>query len=352
MQVNLGEKIKELRKRDGRKQEDLAKALGVTAQAVSRWEANGGYPDINMIPAIANYFHVSIDALFGYHNDRETRIKELVKKANQILLDGGDVTDGIRMLRDALAEFPAEPDLQMYLAYMLCAKGGKQEERPNPYLEEAAALYEEVSKQNDNALKPLFHVYAELGEYEKAEKKAKQQPSLELCREVLLTTVFQVRKGQEYLESQKAKKYFGEEILTLLHELQYALQRAVSQNEKLANTKDGIDILLAVRKLYESILGENCGKFHSDLCMLDMTLTRMAIDANEMNQAISFYRSAETHYRAWEKLREEHPDGIEEHYDTPLLSEVGDTHMPIVFLRPEYLRNTLNHFPEAIRKTL
>ena len=61
MQVNIGDRIKNLRKRDGRKQEDLAKALGVTAQAVSRWESNGCYPDMNMIPAIANYFHVSID---------------------------------------------------------------------------------------------------------------------------------------------------------------------------------------------------------------------------------------------------------------------------------------------------
>ncbi len=54
MQVNIGDKIKELRKRAGRKQEDLAKVLGVTAQAVSRWESNGCYPDMGMIPAIAN----------------------------------------------------------------------------------------------------------------------------------------------------------------------------------------------------------------------------------------------------------------------------------------------------------
>ncbi|MBO4920720.1 MAG: helix-turn-helix transcriptional regulator [Lachnospiraceae bacterium] len=71
MRIMLGEKIKELRKRDGRTQDDIATALGITNQAVSRWEANKAYPDMEMIPAIANYFHVSIDELFGYSNDRE-----------------------------------------------------------------------------------------------------------------------------------------------------------------------------------------------------------------------------------------------------------------------------------------
>ena len=65
MNIKIGEKIRQLRKRDGRKQEDLAGALGVSPQAVSRWEANGGYPDMELIPAIANYFNISIDELFG-----------------------------------------------------------------------------------------------------------------------------------------------------------------------------------------------------------------------------------------------------------------------------------------------
>ena len=83
MKLTLGEKIKELRKRDGRKQEDLANALGITNQAVSRWEKDGSYPDMEMIPAIANYFGISIDELFGYENDREKKITAIIQKVNE-----------------------------------------------------------------------------------------------------------------------------------------------------------------------------------------------------------------------------------------------------------------------------
>ena len=74
MQLNVGMKIRELRPRDGRTQEMLADALGITSQAVSRWESGGSYPDMEMIPSIANYFGITIDELFGSQNDREQKI--------------------------------------------------------------------------------------------------------------------------------------------------------------------------------------------------------------------------------------------------------------------------------------
>lgn len=80
MQLNLGAKIRELRHRDGRTQEVLAEALGVTSQAVSRWEANGSYPDMEMVPAIANYFGITIDELFGYRNDRDEKIGKIIDR--------------------------------------------------------------------------------------------------------------------------------------------------------------------------------------------------------------------------------------------------------------------------------
>lgn len=84
MQLDLGNNIRQLRRRDKKTQEALAEALGVTPQAVSRWESGGSYPDMNLIPAIANYFGVSIDELFGYEGERIRRIDALAAEIDRM----------------------------------------------------------------------------------------------------------------------------------------------------------------------------------------------------------------------------------------------------------------------------
>ena len=130
MQLELGRKIRELRHRDGRTQEMLADALGVTSQAVSRWEANGGYPDMEMIPAIANFLGVTIDELFGYENDRERKVDAIVKKIDSfgIRARGDDewVDECVAILREGLAEFPGNEQLLIKLAEILWEAGWRR----------------------------------------------------------------------------------------------------------------------------------------------------------------------------------------------------------------------------------
>ena len=123
MKLTLGEKIKELRKRDGRKQEDLAGALGVSNQAVSRWEKDGSYPDMEMLPAIANYFGVTIDELFGYENDRDKKIDAIVKQIKEMNArnNGVDINidECLSLARQAMIEFPANERIMLCLADVL-----------------------------------------------------------------------------------------------------------------------------------------------------------------------------------------------------------------------------------------
>jgi transcriptional regulator with XRE-family HTH domain len=63
--INISEKLKSLRTKFGLKQLDFANSLGVTPQAVSKWERGENYPDIFILKKISNLFDVSVDYLLG-----------------------------------------------------------------------------------------------------------------------------------------------------------------------------------------------------------------------------------------------------------------------------------------------
>ena len=63
-EISISNNIADLRKKKGITQEQLAIALNISPQAVSKWETNTSQPDTQMLPLIAKYFEVSIDYLF------------------------------------------------------------------------------------------------------------------------------------------------------------------------------------------------------------------------------------------------------------------------------------------------
>lgn len=79
MKNHLGANIRLFRKNKGFTQEELAGMLGVTPQAVSRWESEAGLPDVSMIVPIAQTLNITTDALLGYHvQSQDDRIAKQV----------------------------------------------------------------------------------------------------------------------------------------------------------------------------------------------------------------------------------------------------------------------------------
>ena len=60
---SIGEMISSLRKEKGMTQNDLAEKMNVTDKAVSKWERDLSFPDVNTIPKLAGLFHVTVDEL-------------------------------------------------------------------------------------------------------------------------------------------------------------------------------------------------------------------------------------------------------------------------------------------------
>ena len=69
MEQSLGKRIMHCRKKQGLTQDKLAEMLGVTAQAVSKWENDQSCPDIGMLPKLAEIFGITTDELLGYKTE-------------------------------------------------------------------------------------------------------------------------------------------------------------------------------------------------------------------------------------------------------------------------------------------
>ena len=73
--MKLGQTIAELRKQNNMTQAEVADALHISYQAVSKWERDECLPDITLLPNIAELFQISIDKLLGH--SYENKAKEL-----------------------------------------------------------------------------------------------------------------------------------------------------------------------------------------------------------------------------------------------------------------------------------
>ena len=103
MKLNIGKNIKKLRTLKNVTQEELADHLGISYQAVSRWEKGLCYPDIELIPEIANYFETGLDELMGGRQSKD-EIDKIISKMSEISYM--DNATALTTLRELHKQFP------------------------------------------------------------------------------------------------------------------------------------------------------------------------------------------------------------------------------------------------------
>lgn len=318
MNIKLGEKIREFRKRDGRTQEELATALGVSGQAVSRWEMGTGYPDMELLPSIANYFGVHIDELFGYASDREVKIAEYMEAHDALDREGDRLEEQLDHIRRAVAEFPADERLLIRLAETLLRYGGKkygmrgyntsdcdyalndgEYGAKNEYWQEALTVFRRIlAEAKDSAIKEravsnAVYVMRNMGMYEEAVTLADEQFSLISSREILRT------RGSD---GEECYRYTGEAIIALVNALCDAVTHNLSCRISLYRSEVRIEKLRGLIRLYELIFDDgNLGFAHDRVTKLYLYLVHLYGMRQKMDDAFDCLRKAKHHAEEYDK---------------------------------------------------
>lgn len=135
MELMIGRKLREKRMERGLTQEEVATQLGVSYQAVSKWERQEGLPDVTLLPALARLFHTTADDLLGVHDAAAQSAYDQINQTWQEQNQTGQHADNIRLMRQALRQYPGDALLMVQLSTSLEKTEGTETERRERLLE-------------------------------------------------------------------------------------------------------------------------------------------------------------------------------------------------------------------------
>ena len=119
--MNIGAKIKQLRKEKDLTQEQLAEYLNVSISAVSQWESGKTLPDISLILPLANFFDVTTDTLFGRCEQAKEEIIAEYDQRSSEYGNRGEVQAKLALWREAAVQYPSDFHVLQMLAHSLFA---------------------------------------------------------------------------------------------------------------------------------------------------------------------------------------------------------------------------------------
>ena len=249
MDIYMQENFKKMRKQKGCTQEDIANHLGISIQAVSKWERGEGFPDITLLPKIAFYFGVSVDDLLGVGALQiEEKINGYADKSD-VLLRAAKFDENLALWEEAVGTFPNDFNVLNHYVRALFQKNQSGSD-PNALADKIISTGERLFNESTEAqhkyeaLWLLTRLYSALGNEEKAVFYASQAPIMDITQDNLLSIA---------LSGEKAVAHIQEALFSFVYLAFNQLGTMVDEGDfnVTANRKTQQKILDLINWLYE-----------------------------------------------------------------------------------------------------
>lgn len=216
-EIKIGTVIAAKRKEKGITQEELAKFLGVSTPAVSKWESAQTFPDITLLPEIAAFFNVTVDTLMGYEPQlRLEQINFLYKKLSERFASE-PFTVVLEECRRLAKQYYSCYPMQLKLALLLVnhlelIAGTPQMEE---VMKESMGMYQRILKECqdpdilDEAACLLALCYLTRGEPEPATKLLEEMHRQRLSPDSLLAQAYKMKGEQDKAVGILQESIFG-----------------------------------------------------------------------------------------------------------------------------------------------
>ncbi len=295
--MNIGEKIKELRKKNGLTQEKLADCLCVSYQAVSKWENGAASPDLSLIAPLTRILHVTADELLGIGEaEPDARYEELKKEYN-LTYATEDSKRRQEICEIAVKEYPGDMKWLCNLAWVISNRSFEHEDQDEYVAEQekAAKLFNAVIKNTGNddirgqAIIGITQILCWRGRTDEARRYAELLPEKQsVTREDVIEYTLE---GDELLrfKQKRLKLTFGKMIayLSLMGDDYYS------------------DLIC---KLIQTMIPDgNYLLFHGDIFCKETKLLRKAMKEDDTDKAFSLLADMRYHAKELDKIEYDAP---------------------------------------------
>ncbi|MBQ8210561.1 MAG: helix-turn-helix transcriptional regulator [Clostridia bacterium] len=235
--MNIGNKIRELRKQRGITQEQLAENVGVSFQAVSKWENNIALPDITLAPVLASYFCISMDELFDFSlKEIEYEVEKIVQKAYEFR--ESNPCESKRILDEGLKKYPENDILLNNLLYVM-----NYTQKPDGTITLATKLIEKTTQDEVkyDALRFLAYAYKAKGDLKSAKAAIEQIPEIYFTK---LTELAYLMSGKEKFDAAEKQKWISfENLLQMMWKLAEYYEETGETEKAVAETEKALQLI-------------------------------------------------------------------------------------------------------------